>query len=457
MPCVIFHTGRSRWVISKELDDGAACFAFVQDSRGSKSPAECRQSWSYFDTSTQRWGTDAQIVCTDRAAASDPFLRLKEAVDAELAKVGVTDERKRTQLWRKCDVSGDGYCDLMEIEALISDMTKTKIWPDFMNCDHEVVAMAFKRTLDDSIDGDSHVDKDEFHQLLSNVFWFAKLHSVYAESSGSDQDLSHNDFRECMQKMGVPMTQEEVSSLWSEIDADNSGAVSFEEFCVFMRGQVCGPGDAHEEAADKHNADTLEAMKKASGDAATMGGMVKKKNFADFDRLEKKIKSICAEQSGRGATKLWRCLDYNGNGYVSLAEVDKFVVEKYPLLNHKPALMRAFQASKNVNGTQTGFAADNIERKEFKLLLINLFYYNKLFWLFDQADQHGHDRRMDFEEWQWCLTMTGVKLSQAAAKAEFRKIDRNGGGMILFDEFCQYFVNKQCPAAMTNFLADDDA
>jgi hypothetical protein len=30
-------------------------------------------------------------------------------------------------------------------------------------------------------------------------------------------------------------------------------------------------------------------------------------------------------------------------GKVSLAEVDKFVLEQYPLLNNKPALMRAFK------------------------------------------------------------------------------------------------------------------
>ena len=61
---------------------------------------------------------------------------------------------------------------------------------------------------------------------------------------------------------------------------------------------------------------------------------------------------------------MWKRLDFNGNNIVSLAEVqttgpcvisgpclvmhgkvDKLVNEQFPLLNHKPALMRAFQAT----------------------------------------------------------------------------------------------------------------
>ena len=41
----------------------------------------------------------------------------------------------------------------------------------------------------------------------------------------------------------------------------------------------------------------------------------------------------------------WGAIDYNGNGIVSLAEIDKWVVENYPKLNNKPALMRAYKSS----------------------------------------------------------------------------------------------------------------
>jgi hypothetical protein len=41
----------------------------------------------------------------------------------------------------------------------------------------------------------------------------------------------------------------------------------------------------------------------------------------------------------------WAKLDFNGNGMVSLAEIDKMVVEQpdWQLCNNKPALMRAYK------------------------------------------------------------------------------------------------------------------
>ena len=38
-------------------------------------------------------------------------------------------------------------------------------------------------------------------------------------------------------------------------------------------------------------------------------------------------------------------MDYNGNGALSLAEIDAAVVELYPGFNNKPALMRAYHAA----------------------------------------------------------------------------------------------------------------
>ena len=37
--------------------------------------------------------------------------------------------------------------------------------------------------------------------------------------------------------------------------------------------------------------------------------------------------------------------DNNGNGGLSLAEIDKAVVQLYPGYDHKPALMRAYKAA----------------------------------------------------------------------------------------------------------------
>lgn len=140
--------------------------------------------------------------------------------------------------------------------------------------------------------------------------------------------------------------------------------------------------------------------------------------------------------------KMWKRLDFNGNNIVSLAEVDKMVAEQYPLLNHKPALMRAFKATLGA-----GNGDDWVQKNEFKMLLGNLFYFNKLFWLFDQVDE-DHDRRMDLKEFQWCMSMCGLKMSQAKSEAEFKKIDANGGhlmpsGSIISTRSRRYVILQQ--------------
>ena len=59
-----------------------------------------------------------------------------------------------------------------------------------------------------------------------------------------------------------------------------------------------------------------------------------------FLDLEAKFVSVINDKDQLDAQ--WRSLDFNGNGIVSLAELDKWVVQSFPLLNNKAALRRAF-------------------------------------------------------------------------------------------------------------------
>ena len=67
-------------------------------------------------------------------------------------------------------------------------------------------------------------------------------------------------------------------------------------------------------------------------------------------------------------------MDNNGNGKVSLAEIDRLVVMKFPILNNKYALMRAYKYTTMVEGDKDAW----VERKEFGSLLKNLFFFNKV-------------------------------------------------------------------------------
>lgn len=187
----------------------------------------------------------------------------------------------------------------------------------------------------------------------------------------------------------------------------------------------------------------MQVMRKTHGSKATVNMKVTRKSVGMFDELEKQIKAIM--QDNEKLKSLWVQIDWNGNKVVSLAEIDKLVVEAYPLLNHKPALMRAYKAAiRSVPGDND----DWVEMHEFKNLLASLFYFNKLFWIFDSADA-DKDRRLTFDEFKWCLNVVGAGMSEAEIKKDFAKVDKNGGGIILFDEFCLYFTQKQCPECMS--------
>lgn len=155
--------------------------------------------------------------------------------------------------------------------------------------------------------------------------------------------------------------------------------------------------------------------------------------IAKINALEDQIRLDTATKESR--TQLWRSLDFNGNGIVSLAEIDKWVVERYPLLNSKPALMRAYKKTT----LKDGDGDDWVQRREFIKLLRNLFYFNRVFLVFDNIDTDD-DRRIDLDEFKTgfdVLNMEGQDSEQV-----FKEIDRNGGGFILFNEFCSWFAKN---------------
>ena len=142
---------------------------------------------------------------------------------------------------------------------------------------------------------------------------------------------------------------------------------------------------------------------------------------------------------------LFNKIDNNGNGGLSLAEIDKAVVGGVigealglPDFEHKPALMRAYKAA---DTSHDGF----IERDEFSKLLSYLVYFNNLWHKFEQIDS-DHDRRINAEEFTAGCATLGLELSAAEAADEFAVVDSDGGGMILFVEFCSWVAKREAEA-----------
>ena len=130
--------------------------------------------------------------------------------------------------------------------------------------------------------------------------------------------------------------------------------------------------------------------------------------------------------------KLFSRLDPNGNGLLSLAELDKGVLELFPEFNNKPAIMRAYKAA---DRSGDGF----VTRNEFGYFLRYLQYYNNLWSLFVAVDTSG-DRRITPDELEKAAGILDLPKDPSTV---FTEIDENGGGFILFEELCHWMaVNK---------------
>ena len=94
-----------------------------------------------------------------------------------------------------------------------------------------------------------------------------------------------------------------------------------------------------------------------------------------WDELHDKLPWHLTEEQRQKRIKIWASIDVNGNGILSLAEVDKGmrdVVRLPALFALKPVLMRAFTAAKNKvkSTTKKSYNADDyVSKGEVRFLL----------------------------------------------------------------------------------------
>ena len=163
------------------------------------------------------------------------------------------------------------------------------------------------------------------------------------------------------------------------------------------------------------------------------------------------IKKTAEDRAKR--KKMWSAIDMNGNGYVSLAEFDRGVRDVLNLpkiFTLKKVLMRAYQTAKDKIKGKSKHSKDYIEWLEFRILLVYLRQYFEYYVMFCRIDT-SDDFKVDLKEFKKAmptLEKWGVKISDPAA--EFKKIDNNNSGSIMFDEFCDYAIKKNLD------LEDDD-
>merc|ERR1712025_794765 len=145
--------------------------------------------------------------------------------------------------------------------------------------------------------------------------------------------------------------------------------------------------------------------------------------------------------------ELFKQFDPNGNGYLSLAEVDKGmrdVLQSDELFDCKPAVNRSFHFAKNKSQGENKYGDDLLEFREFRLFLQTLRQYFEYFQAFERIDT-GDDNRVSKEEFtsdkiKACLETWVGPIEDLGA--EFEAIDTNSGGQILFTEFVDWALEK---------------
>jgi len=441
-PRYLFHTGKSRWCISKQQDDGHRCWAYIQDSGNSSDPSQCTGAWQCVDDNGT-WAADNGVKCTTVQPANDMFVKLRMTLDGDMRKYGLVESSDLKCLWKRLDYNGNNVVSLAEIDKMAVELVSGGTWPAFMN-NKPALMRAYKKTILVDGDGDAWVEKPEFHALLLNLFWFGKLFEIFRSiDTGADRRIDIREFGSGMSMLGLNLNQQEAQAEFQKIDVNGGGQVLFVEFCAYIRTRVNPDANATFDADIVSGEHCGKNIRAKHGHAATRDLVIQRKSVSQFDELEKKI--LGSMQDKKKLRAMWKSLDFNGNNIVSLAEIDKWVVEQYPLLNHKPALMRAYKKT-----IKEGDGDSWVQKREFKALLASLFYFNKIFWIFNEVD--GDDRRLDFDEFRKCLSFCGTNMSEDQARREFQSVDRNGGGIILFDEFCRYFTMKSCPQSMVGMI-----
>ncbi len=176
------------------------------------------------------------------------------------------------------------------------------------------------------------------------------------------------------------------------------------------------------------------------------------KNYDWAALLEKlPVKKNSEERAKRRS--LWKAMDMNGNGYLSLAEFDRGIIDVLNLpdiFKQKKIILRAFTAAKNKVKGKTKKSGDFVEWLEFRYILIYLRQYLEYFSMFCRLDT-SDDFKINLDEFKKGIPLMekwGVKISNP--EEEFQKIDKNKGGSIMFDEFAEYAIKKNLD------LEDDD-
>jgi hypothetical protein len=226
----------------------------------------------------------------------------------------------------------------------------------------------------------------------------------------------------------------------------------------------------------------------------------------DFFQFSDCFEPMCAETPEGAALREvgWKDADMNGNGLCSLAELETFLlkslVSKYPKLGkgvpgvsmfepgkdlfkaYRPCYIRAYTDAKDykadtgkvIKGTKKATDDDFVSKEEFRLFCVYLIVYAAMFDAFAKIDgggagrDAGDDKRIELTEWlngyknvpdYGFVALENINTKAEATEVFNTKIDDNGGGIVLMDEWCEFIKAAEVEAGtpVGKLLAADEA
>jgi Ca2+-binding EF-hand superfamily protein len=329
------------------------------------------------------------------AAAVNPVRPVPSTASTPLSRVA---DEKADEIFKRVDFNGNGMLSLAELDKAVIEL-----WPSFNN--KPAIMRAYKAADRNS---SGFISKTEFRAFLGYLEKFSRLFEKFSIIDvNGDRRLSKQEFVAAASRI-EELKDIDPSAIFDQLDTNKGGIVLFDEFCAWFADGAMGPRTNKSKQP------------------------VKIKRVAPT-RILLPIQTSVSD--------VFKRVDFNGNGMLSLAELDKAVIELWPSFNNKPAIMRAYKAADR-NGT--GF----ISRKEFNQFLRYLVAYTNLFNAFQSFDTSGDRRLTEAEFIVGCDAIDELRrLTYAERKREFASMDTNRGGVILFDEFAARFAEQEIARA----------
>eukprot|EP00547_Thalassionema_nitzschioides_P002304 CAMPEP_0194222234 /NCGR_PEP_ID=MMETSP0156-20130528/32428_1 /TAXON_ID=33649 /ORGANISM="Thalassionema nitzschioides, Strain L26-B" /LENGTH=624 /DNA_ID=CAMNT_0038952933 /DNA_START=142 /DNA_END=2013 /DNA_ORIENTATION=- len=322
------------------------------------------------------------------------------------SKLSFPDEEEMNKLFLQMDENSSGKLSLAELDKAVM-----VLYPEFRN--KPALAATYKST---DVSGNGFIEQSEFPFFLHYLVYYNNLFSLFRKiDEDGDRRISRDEFLKASKSMEL---KENPSDLFDAIDLNGGGMILFDELCNYLAFTKSDVGMNDEDNFEKEL------------DAALDGDEDKKSPTSSpaSKPIPEAVMNISIPDKEKGM-EIFTQLDENASGKLSLAELDKGVVILYPEFNNKPAIMAAYKAA---DRSGDGF----VQRKEFGYFLRYLTYYNNLWSLFVAVDKDS-DRRISRDEFVKSTNMIELK---GDATDVFDEIDTNGGGMILFEELCNYMA-----------------